>query len=181
MYEGRLVRLRAYRECDAEAAQTYLNDAETRAYLSGDAPFPYTLAEEKKWIEGQSARKDTYSFAIETLAEGKYIGGCGYNAVEHKNRRCNVGIFIGDKDYWSRGYGSDALGLLLALAFDELNMHRVDLDVKAYNPRAIRCYEKLGFVTEGRFRDRVFHEGRYHDELHMSILEHEWRARANKA
>ena len=178
MYEGKLVRLRAYREDDAPKAQAFLNDAETRSYLSDAYPFPYTLDEEKKWVAARSGYStNEYSFAIETLKDGRYIGGCGVHSIQARNRRVRVGIFIGDKDYWGHGYGSDAMSLLLKFAFEEMNMHRVELKVFAYNPRAIRCYEKLGFVHEGRTRESAFHQGQYHDDLTMGILEHEWRAR----
>lgn len=84
------------------------------------------------------------------------------------------GIVIGEKEYWNRGYGSDALRTLLRFAFEELNLHRVFLHVFDFNERAIRCYEKVGFRHEGRLRQARFTEGRYVDELVMAVLREEW-------
>ena len=99
-------------------------------------------------------------------------------AVQHnidwKNRKAVQGIFIGEKEYWGRGYGSDAIRALLGFAFREMNLHRVYLSVYDYNERAIRCYEKCGFRHEGRLRKARFSDGRYHDELMMGILREEF-------
>ncbi|HQE20210.1 MAG TPA: GNAT family protein, partial [Aggregatilineales bacterium] len=79
-----------------------------------------------------------------------------------------------------RGYGSDAVCVLLRFGFDELNLHRIELGVFDSNQRGIRAYEKAGFVEEGRRREVLWREGRYHDMILMSILEDEWRARQAK-
>jgi RimJ/RimL family protein N-acetyltransferase len=85
-----------------------------------------------------------------------------------------VGIFIGDKDYWNQGYGSDAMQLLLKYGFNSLNLNRIYLHVFDTNPRAIRAYEKVGFVLEGRLRQDIFLNGSYVDVLMMSVLRSEW-------
>ena len=83
---------------------------------------------------------------------------------------------IGDKQYWNRGYGSDAMRVLLRLAFDKLNLHRIWLHVYDYNPRAIASYEKCGFKREGVLREQRFYGGKHHDIVVMGILEDEYRA-----
>lgn len=173
MYTGKLVRLRAYETKDIEAAKTYINDPELKYYLMPGVPFPMTLSDETKFIEGISAFKDNYSFAIDTL-EGHYIGGCGLNNVDWKNRVAMVGIFIGDKDYWGKGYGSDAMTVLINFIFNEMNLNRIMLNVYGFNKRAIKSYEKCGFVKEGLLRQALFKGGQYHDEVIMSILREEY-------
>ncbi len=83
---------------------------------------------------------------------------------------------IGDKSYWSRGYGTDAIVTLLRFGFDEVNLHRVALEVNEDNARAIACYRKCGFVEEGRLRDHRFRRGEYRDTLIMGVLAGEFRA-----
>ncbi|MCH4890250.1 GNAT family N-acetyltransferase [Acidaminobacter sp. JC074] len=173
MYTGEKIRLRAYTTGDIEQAQAYVNDPEVKHYLTPTVPFPLTYSDEKKFIEGMSAFKDAYSFAIDTL-EGKYIGGCGLNKVDWKNRTCVVGIFIGDKSYWGKGYGTDAMKVLINFIFDEMNLNRIELNVYSFNERAIKSYEKCGFVKEGVLRQALYKAGAYHDEVIMSILKDEY-------
>lgn len=173
MYTGKLVKLRAYEEKDIKKAQEFINDPEIKYLLQNIVPFPLTYADEKKFIDGISAFKDDYTFAIDTL-DGHYIGGCGLNNVDWKNRVAVVGIVIGDKDYWGRGYGSDAMHLLIDFIFNEMNMNKVQLHVYSYNERAIKSYLKCGFVEEGRLRQTQYKRGVYHDEVVMGLLKEEY-------
>lgn len=174
MYTGKLVKLRAYDSKDVEKAHQYINDPELKHFLTPGVPFPLTLNDEKKFIEGMSAFKKDYSFAIDTL-DGHYIGGCGLNNVDWKNRVAVVGIFIGDKDYWGKGYGSDAMEVLINFIFDEMNLNRIMLNVYSFNSRAIKSYEKCGFVKEGVLRQALYKGGQYHDEVIMSILKEDYK------
>ena len=169
MFTGEKVKLRAYEKEDIKKAQEFINDPEIKHLLTPTVPFPITLADETKFIEGISAFKDEYSFAIETL-DSLYIGGCGLNRVDWKNRSCIVGIFIGDKSYWGKGYGTDAMNVLIKFIFDEMNLNRIQLNVYSYNERAIKSYEKSGFVKEGVLRQALYKGGAYHDEIIMSLL-----------
>ncbi len=173
MYEGKLVRLREYRKEDVEKAKEFLNDFEVRKNLQPAIPYPYTLEDEEKWYSGISAVKDTYTFALETL-EGRYIGGCGINSVDWKNSKVVIGIFIGDKEYWGKGYGSDAINTLVKFIFEEMNINKITLCVYSFNERAIKCYEKCGFTREGLLREELFRQGKYHDEIMMSLLRREY-------
>lgn len=135
-----------------------------------------------KWFEGCSALKDTYSFAIETLEEHKYIGGCGVNSVDWKNSIVVVGIFIGDKDYWSKGYGTDAMQILIKFIFNEMNINKIKLQVFSFNERAINSYKKCGFKVEGVHRQEIFRNGKYHDDIIMGLLREEylWKCLRNE-
>lgn len=174
MYTGEKVRLREYRREDIPAALKYLNDPEVKSNLDPGIPYLYTLENETKWYEELSANKDTYSFAIETIEEEKYIGGCGVNEVDWKNSVAVIGIFIGDKNYWDKGYGTDAMQILIRFVFEQMNIHKIKLNVYAFNERAIRCYEKCSFKKEGTLRQEIFRDGKYHDQYIMSILKEEY-------
>lgn len=175
MYEGKLVRLRAYKKEEINQILEYINDPEIKRLTTPIVPYPFTYEDEEKWLNSNSALNNTYSFAVETLNEGKYIGGCGVNSVDWKNSNALVGIFIGDKDYWGKGYGTDAMKVLLKFIFNQMNIHKVKLSVYAFNERAIKCYEKCGFKKEGVLRKEIFKDGKYHDEIIMGILKEEYK------
>lgn len=171
MLKGKKIILRGYNEEDAKLAHQYINDFECKNLLVTGAPFPISLKDEKEWVENRRASNDMcFDFAIEDIETGKYIGGCSTQQVDVKNRNCMVGIMIGDKDYWGKGYGEDALRVLIKFVFEELNMHKICLGVFDFNERAIKCYEKVGFVEEGRFKEQLFKGGKYVDEIRMAIL-----------
>jgi RimJ/RimL family protein N-acetyltransferase len=90
---------------------------------------------------------------------------------------CGFSIAIGDPANWGQGYGYEAAQLALAFAFDELNLHRVTTTVFSYNERSIALVEKLGFRTEGAFREFLHRDGRRHDMLLYGLLRPEWEAR----
>jgi RimJ/RimL family protein N-acetyltransferase len=179
LFEGKLVRLTQISRENLPVYKRWFRVYETQRLL-GQLPVPVTDEFEEDWYDAMSRRTgrgEVYSFSIRTLADDELIGNCSLFDVNHKNRRAELGIVIGEKEYWGRGYGTDAMSVLLRFGFDELNLHRVELQVYDFNPRGIRAYEKLGFVHEGRRREVVWREGAYHDMLLMSILEDEWRKR----
>lgn len=131
--------------------------------------------------EQQQARYERYaetdgvSFGIFLQESDRYIGMASLTAPDWKNRCSMLGISIASEDDWGKGYGSDATKVILRYAFMEMNLHRVELGVFSYNARAIRAYEKIGFVHEGTLRQFLFRDGQYYDMHEMSILSHEWR------
>ncbi len=180
MLTGEKVRLRAYRKEDIALVQELINEPDIRLNLSPAIPFPYTLEDEEKWYSTISATKDTYDFAIEDLETGLYLGGCGLNAVDWKNGHGTVGIFIGQEAYLGRGYGTDAMRVLVDFVFNETNLNKIRLNVFSFNERAIKSYKKCGFAVEGTLRQQVFRGGRYHDEVQMGLLRSEWAALKEK-
>ncbi len=174
MLYGAKVRLRAPEKRDLPLFVRWLNDPEVKRYLT--RYWPLSLAEEERWFENLLTRKDSDRVLVIETEEGKPIGNIGLHNIDWKNRKAVLGIFIGEKDYWNKGYGTDAIKTLLRFAFEELNLNRVELRVFEFNARAIRCYEKCGFVLEGRLRQSLFRDGRYHDELVMAVLRDDWSA-----
>ena len=181
MFEGKLVRLRAMTREDLPRCVSWINDQELARYMEFHRPV--SLEQEQKWYEGLLSSGDDV-FAIETLAaengtagfpRGEHIGSVGLHDVHPRYHHAMLGIFIGNKGYWGRGYGSEAVRLMLQYAFEQLNLHRVYLRVFAYNKRAIRAYEKCGFEHEGVLREAGYKNGQYFDVLAMGILESEYR------
>jgi RimJ/RimL family protein N-acetyltransferase len=175
MLEGKLVRLRALEPTDAERAYHWINDREVTQFLM--ARYPWSLVAEKQFLE-EAAKQNTYEegrFAIDTR-DGTHIGMCGLHRGRPEDRKTTLGIMIGDKSYWSKGHGTDAILTLLRYAFQQLNMNRVDLHVFEFNDRAIACYKKCGFVEEGRLREEYFQDGRYWDLVAMGVLRREFEA-----
>lgn len=173
MYEGKLVRLRAYRKDELELVKNYVNDPEVMHYTTPRIPYPYTLEDEEKWYADNSAVNETYNFAIETKETKEYLGGCGINKIDWKNSVVEVGIFIGNKEYWGKGYGTDAMRVLVKFIFEQMNINKVSLQVFSFNKRAQRSYEKVGFKVEGILRQELFKDGAYHDKICMGILKNE--------
>jgi len=167
MIYGKKVRLRRVEREDIPTFVHWFNDPEVREFLTIYRPL--STAEEEKWFEGQLEDRDSEMFAIETI-DGVHIGNLGLHGINWQYRHAELGIFIGEKAYWDKGYGSDAVCTLLRFAFGEMNLHRVFLRVREDNARGIRAYEKCGFRHEGRMREAIYSQGRYYDEVWMGIL-----------
>jgi len=181
MLEGRLVRLRALEAGDVERAYGWVNDREVTQYLL--MRYPMSRAQEEKYLAEASTQGNSFPdvrLAIETT-DGVHIGMCGLHRGSPEDRHTALGIMVGDKSYWSNGYGTDAVQTLLRFAFDQMNVNKVELGVFEFNQRAIACYRKCGFIEEGRRREHYFQDGRYWDIIDMSILRREWEALAGAA
>jgi RimJ/RimL family protein N-acetyltransferase len=176
MLKGKRVLLRAAMRQDLEAMHAWANDLDVELSGGGDPPKPFTFDAMAAQFEQQAAKaeKDTL-FVIEV--EGRPIGMCGVHRLEEckgVNRNAEFGIGIGDKSMWGKGYGTEATELILHWAFVYRNLHRVWLGVLSNNHRAIRCYQKCGFVEEGRMREHMWSNGKYHDLVIMGALRDEW-------
>ncbi len=178
MLRGKKTRLRAVEREDIPLFLRWFNDPEIRQYLS--MYMPVSADEEERWFERQMDRQDARILAIETV-EGVHIGNIGLHDLDWKNRNAQLGVVIGEKAYWGLGYGTDAIKALLRFAFDEMNLHRVQLRVFDFNERAIRCYRRCGFREEGRLRQELYRDGAYHDVLLMGILREEFHALSEAA
>ncbi len=174
MYEGNLVRLRAFEAGDADANHAFMNDYETvRGMLSG-LPLPSSMQDERDWRNRQtSMTSGAYQFAVED-ADGDLVGRCGPLKVDWKNSCAELGLMIGTP-YRRRGYGREAMTLLTRFCFEEMNLHRVEVRVMAFNTAALRCYEAVGFRREGVIRKQVFRAGSYHDVVVLGLLREEWQ------
>jgi RimJ/RimL family protein N-acetyltransferase len=177
MIEGKLVDLRAPEMSDLERNTRWINDREVTQFLS--IRYQMSLAAEEAWMRDLVSKPLSYErtfFAIETK-DGVHIGNTNLFNVRPAVRHAELGIMLGEKAYWSKGYGSDALRTLLGFAFGEMNLNRVELFVYDFNARAQAAYRKCGFIEEGRRRQALYRAGAYHDLVVMSVLRAEWEAR----
>lgn len=174
-YHGELVRLAAI-DPDEFAAAVSKHSRDSEYFRLEDSAPCRPLAKEsvKKWFEKELEEGRVSAFAIRTLENDRLLGDVGLGGISWSHGDAFLGIGIGDRDFWGKGYGSDAMRLALRYAFTELNLRRVTLNVYEYNLRAIRCYEKLGFQHEGRVRKYLSREGRRWDLVYMGILKEEW-------
>jgi RimJ/RimL family protein N-acetyltransferase len=181
MLEGNTVRLRKLEPNDLERVLRWINDSEVTQFLA--ARYPMSRAAEERWLERMTSQppEDGLALAIEVRADVRHIGTIGLSAPSREHRRSTLGIMIGDKECWSRGYGTDAVLTLLRHAFEFMNLHRIDLRVWSENERAIACYRRCGFALEGRLRQDLYQSGRYHDVLVMSVLQPEFFAMQGRA
>ncbi len=170
MIQGERVVLRAIeREHLANYVQ-WLNDPEVLVHFGEFAPL--SLAREEQWYEKMLQDSSTCNFAVEF--EGRHVGGAGFSSIDGRNQSAEVGLFIGLPQLWDQGLGRDVLQTLLRFGFEQMNLHRIYLQVFAENERAMHLYEKVGFRHEGCWRQAQFRHGRFQDLLWMSILRHEW-------
>ncbi|MDR2571083.1 MAG: GNAT family N-acetyltransferase, partial [Oscillospiraceae bacterium] len=121
----------------------------------------------------ESAAKD-HNYSIIDIETNEIIGDCGFEGINHLNQTSEVGIYIGNKNYWNNGYGTEALSLLLNYGFKALNFHNIFLQVVSFNERAIRSYEKIGFKVIGKKREAILRGTKRHDMLYMDILHNEF-------
>ena len=174
MLQGKKTLLRSISRDDLERLWQFNNDLEVELASGGDPPIPQSLARLYAEFDQESSKggRDGSRFAIE--AEGQCIGQCALFNFNETSQTCELGITIGDKAYWGRGYGQDALRSLLDYAFRLRNMRRVFLSVNGNNQRAIRAYAACGFVEEGRLRAHIWNAGRFVDLVLMGLLQEEW-------
>jgi RimJ/RimL family protein N-acetyltransferase len=176
LFAGKRVRLAAPKPDDHEIMARWTNHSEYWRMLDSDPARPqgpgYFADEDKD----NKDKHRVFAFRVRTLDDDKLIGFTDLY-VSWNNQTCWLAVGIGEPDYWGKGYGGEVIGLMLNYAFRELNLYRVGLNVFGYNTRAIRAYEKAGFVHEGRTRAMLYRDGQRHDMIYMSVLRPEWEAR----
>lgn len=171
---GRSLVLRPFLERDfSEAYMAWLNDPEVNAY-SQRRPFPVNWSGMRSHFEHHNAHPDKgYLLAMLAGEERRLIGSVALVNHQPVHRCAELAILIGDRSAWGRGYGTEALYLLAKHAFLYLNLHKVFAGT--FNPSFIRCCEKLGWTKEGVFRERIWSNGRFHDQTWLSILAQDFR------
>ncbi len=178
---GKRVRLRAIERDDIKKFHEWVNDPQVTVNLS--MYLPLSLEDETAWFEGfskLSPYEKPFAIEIRKNKAWKLIGNCGLINLDFKNSNAELGIMIGDKSEWDKGYGTDAMTTLSRHCFETLNLHRVYLRVYESHVRAARAYQKVGFLLEGKMRDAIYQNGKYENVLLMSVLRSEWDARAKE-
>jgi diamine N-acetyltransferase len=166
--QGKRILLRAVRAEDYPRLTDFKNDVEFELLGGGDPPRPRTLAAVTEFFDNLAKDKSSVNFAIEV--DGVFIGDCGLSHFDQRAGTAELGIGIGDRDYLGKGYGREAVALLVDYGFQLLNLRKICLETLADNERAIRSYQAVGFVEEGRRRAQVWSDGRYADVVLMGLF-----------
>jgi RimJ/RimL family protein N-acetyltransferase len=176
MLKGKKVLLRALKRSDASLFIRWSNDPEVIQYLW--LYLPATEIGEEQWIESYSTTiaNNNIVFVIEAILDKETlsIGYCGFNDIHYKDQEATLGIAIGEKDYWEKGYGTEAMALLVRYGFEQLNFHRISSSIVEFNERSIGLHKRLGFQQDGRLREATYRNGRFWDYVLFGMLREEY-------
>jgi RimJ/RimL family protein N-acetyltransferase len=183
IFRGERVRLATIEpEKDAKLMSAWQRDSEYSRLLDSDPARLWSAGQTKEWLEKQQ-EGDSFEgivFMIRTIDENKAIGFVELDGISFHNGNSWIGIGIGERGYWGKGIGTEVMRIIARYAFEELGLYRLTLNVFAYNTRAIRAYEKVGFVIEGRAAEVLHREGRRWDIVYMGLLREDWLANKQK-
>lgn len=168
MILGKNIKLRALNNDDKVKILNWVNDPDIKILTGGI--FPISEIEHQRWFESRVLEPINKIFGIECNENSEIIGIIGLKDTDLLNRSSELYIYIGNKEYWGKGYGTQAVSRLVEFCFEELNLNRISLCVFDYNERAIASYKKAGFKVEGVLRQSLYKKGEYHDKVLMSIL-----------
>lgn len=161
------INLRALKKSDSNLILNWMKNEKLR-YLIGTV-YPITELEHENWFQNRMLEKDNRMFVID-LDNKKSIGIVGFKNLDWVNRNSELFIYIGDEEYWGKGYGTQALELIIKFAFNNLNLHMLYLEAFSYNKNATKTYERLGFKQDGILRQSKFQDGKYYDKIIMSKI-----------
>ncbi|MGG3883163.1 GNAT family N-acetyltransferase [Brevibacillus panacihumi] len=173
--EGERVYLRPVGMEDVEVYYQMLFDSEARRLTGTQKAF--TREEISAYIESKRNDSSGVLLLIALRENDQVIGDVQIGGIDRNNRNAYIRIAIDSSSFQGKGYGSEAMLLMLDYGFGILNLHRIELNVFAYNARAIHTYEKLGFQREGVQRQALYYNHEYHDSILMSMLADEYRER----
>lgn len=174
MVLGELVKLRAMEPGEADALWRWNHDPEVMRWMSHG--YPQSLAGTRRRLEERA--RNSYGdvlFGIEVLEDGRLIGLVRLRDAEPETGCAELDIYLGEKEYWGRGFATDAMRTVCRYGFDEMRLHKISLDVATENHAAHHVYRKVGFVEEGRLRQVHRRDGKWYDMFVMGLLEGELR------
>jgi RimJ/RimL family protein N-acetyltransferase len=176
LFYGERVRLTALRSDDAPTMARWYEDGEFARLFDASVAYPKTESAMMKWMDATERDQNAYALAIRFLYNDEIIGYVELDGIQWSHRVGWLAIGIGSQAHRSKGYGTEAMRLLMHFAFQELNLHRLQLTVFAYNEPAMHMYERLGFQREGAFREYLLRDGKRYDMLLYGLLASEWEA-----
>lgn len=182
LLQGKKVKLSAFNEEYMEDYETWYNDTGFLRLYDIVSAFPQSSLQLHKMLSDTKEANDEYIFAVKTIKEDKFIGVTGFDNILWNNGTAVIYIGIGDNSFRGKGIGKEALALTLEFGFQELNLHRIQLNVLSYNEPAIALYESLGFKKEGTYREFIHRDGKRFDMYLYGILRSEWEGfKCNKS
>ncbi len=179
LFEGKQIRLGPIdHEKDPEVESCWTHDLSLMRSLSRKPAMPLSIAQVKKRYEAIEKEvdesKSLFHFTIRSKEEDKLLGFVRLEGIEWNHGTSSLKIAIGDPAERDKGYGGDALMLMLRFAFQELNLHRVSVVIAEDNPGALKFFANNGFVEEVRRRDALMRDGQTWDSIHLGLLRREW-------
>ncbi|MCT2593915.1 GNAT family N-acetyltransferase [Streptomyces sp. N2-109] len=174
MVLGELVKLRSLEPSEAEALWRWNHDPDVMRWMHDG--YGQSLAQVKKTLEEHP--RNTYSdvlYGIEVLADGQLIGLVRLRDTEPELGIAELDVYLGEKEYWGRGYATDAMRTICRYGFQKMRLHKITLTVATENHAAHHIYRKVGFIEEGRLRETLRRDGKWHDMFTMGLLEGELR------
>lgn len=172
---GTRIYLRPLKQDDLnEKCYEWFNDPEVNRYLASGI-FPSSKKDLERFYERVTNSSDQVILAFVDRETDAHIGNIRLRSINWVHRKAILGLRIGDKQFWGRGIGTEAIHLIVGYGFFRLNLNKIELGVYAEHEASVRCCEKAGFQVEGRFRQGAFHEGQYKDRLRMGLLRSEYK------
>ena len=169
--KSRRVTLRPVLEIDVPSFVIWVNDPEVSGFMN--VHMPMMEADEKEYFEQLHKRKPN-EIVVAIVVDDKPIGTMGLHNIDYRNRRANTGALIGEKEFWGKGYGTEAKMLLLHYAFYSLNLRKICSNVISFNERSVQYSKKCGYTEEGRKKEHHYRHGSYWDEICLAVFKEEW-------
>lgn len=174
LFKGERVRLRKISNEDVSVYHKWRNDMEVMHFTNPSLDV-FTYADTENFVESITDSHNSKGYMIEEINTDKPIGVTSLINIDYVNQNAECIIDIGDKDYWSKGFGREAFILLVDFAFKELNLHKIYLRVFSFNERAIKLYRNLGFDEEGKLKEQLYRDGNWHDIIFMGLLKRNYK------
>jgi RimJ/RimL family protein N-acetyltransferase len=169
--EGKKTNLRPISKTDIPTLIRWINDPEVRDFIA--AILPQTEQQEEEWLSKLGSDNKNIVLAVETK-DGKFIGNMGIHGINWVNRTCTTGAIIGEKDYWGKGFGTDAKMQVLNYIFNTLNLRKVYSEVIAFNKRSLNYSLHCGYKIEGLKKKHIFKKGKYWDFFELCLFKEDW-------
>lgn len=174
--EGKKVLLRSLELDDLEVFWAWFADREVVKYSLGTWLFPWSKSETETWLKQTLQDKETLTLGVVEKETGQLIGYAGITSISSVNHSGEYYIFLGEKNSWRKGYGTEVTQLIIHYGFASLNLHRIMLTVSELNTGGVKAYTRAGFQQEGVLRQASYRDGNYHDKIVMAILRQDWEA-----
>ena len=179
LFIGERIRLTAIRDDNLPQLAEWLSDFGLQRLVNPGMSFPHSVdnfLDPTGWFQSDLKNEKSQIFAVRTLADDTFIGSSAIVNLNMFAHHAEIGINLANPDYRGKGYGGEVMRLTMRYGFEQFDLNRIYLRVMGFNTRAIRLYEKLGFVQESRGREMFFHDGKYFDQFIMGMLRGEWEA-----